>query len=310
MTDGEADRRAGISQQPGRTAELARRWRLGRTLSPPVQRTLAGRLFGLLWAWLLGSVALGLTFLLVPGLTAESWWAVMLAALVVAVAGWLLRPILDALALPLGWVGVVLIGLFAQAVVMYVALQITPGVHGTSWWHVFAASWVYAAVATLVGFIDQVDEDEVFLAHVVRAALRRNKGVSLQDPDQDGVVIVQMDGVSQPLLRWALITGNLPTLNRWVRTGSHAVDGWTARVPSTTPVSQAGILLGSNEDMPAFRWYEKSADGVGGRLVVANHPPDAALIEERLSNGRGLLADDGWSVATCSPATPSARRSP
>ena len=31
-------------------------------------------------------------------------------------------------------------------------------------------------------------------------------------------------------------------------------------------------------------------------MVVANHPADAALIESRLSDGRGLLADGGVSV--------------
>ena len=66
-----------------------------------------------------------------------------------------------------------------------------------------------------------------------------------------------------------------------------------ARVPSTTPVSQAALLHGTTTDIPAFRWYEKEH----GRLVVANHPPDAALIESRHSDGRGLLADDGVSIS-------------
>jgi hypothetical protein len=66
-----------------------------------------------------------------------------------------------------------------------------------------------------------------------------------------------------------------------------------ARVPSTTPVSQAGLLHGDTTDIPAFRWYEKEHR----RLVVANHPPDASLIESRLSDGHGLLADDGVSIS-------------
>ncbi len=43
--------------------------------------------------------------------------------------------------------------------------------------------------------------------------------------------------------------------------------------------------------MPAFRWYEKET----GRTLVSNHPPDAAEIERRRSNGNGLLAADGTS---------------
>ena len=34
-----------------------------------------------------------------------------------------------------------------------------------------------------------------------------------------------------------------------------------------------------------------------GRLLVANRPEDAAIIEARVSNGRGLLADDGVSIS-------------
>ena len=45
--------------------------------------------------------------------------------------------------------------------------------------------------------------------------------------------------------------------------------------------------------MPAFRWYDREL----GRVLVANRPADAAIIEERASNGRGLLADDGVSVS-------------
>ncbi|MGB0114763.1 MAG: hypothetical protein WBP59_16210, partial [Ilumatobacteraceae bacterium] len=55
--------------------------------------------------------------------------------------------------------------------------------------------------------------------------------------------------------------------------------------------SQCGILHGSNVDMPAFRWFEKST----GRLMVSNHPACAAEIERRHSDGEGLLAHHGSS---------------
>jgi hypothetical protein len=45
--------------------------------------------------------------------------------------------------------------------------------------------------------------------------------------------------------------------------------------------------------MPAFRWWEKDL----GRAIVTNHPRDAAEIERRHSDGRGLLFADGASRA-------------
>ena len=55
--------------------------------------------------------------------------------------------------------------------------------------------------------------------------------------------------------------------------------------------SQAGLLLGSNHDMPAFRWYEKES----GKTMVSNHGKDAVEIERRHSDGGGLLAVGGAS---------------
>jgi len=63
-------------------------------------------------------------------------------------------------------------------------------------------------------------------------------------------------------------------------------------LPATTPASQAGILHGRNDGIVGFRWYEKA----NNRLLVANHPDDAAEIVRRVSDGAGLLADDGASI--------------
>src|SRR5581483_1218028 len=49
--------------------------------------------------------------------------------------------------------------------------------------------------------------------------------------------------------------------------------------------------LGSNHDIPAFRWVEKET----GRLMTCSAPADCAEIERRRSTGRGLLAGGGAS---------------
>jgi hypothetical protein len=68
---------------------------------------------------------------------------------------------------------------------------------------------------------------------------------------------------------------------------------WTPMMPATTPASQMGILHGTIEGIPAFRWVDRST----GRVFVANKPKDAADIEAMHSDGRGLLVDDGVSVS-------------
>jgi hypothetical protein len=64
-------------------------------------------------------------------------------------------------------------------------------------------------------------------------------------------------------------------------------------MPCTTPASQLGILHGTVEGIPAFRWYDREL----GRVLVANRPADARVIEERASTGAGLLHEDGVSIS-------------
>jgi hypothetical protein len=129
-----------------------------------------------------------------------------------------------------------------------------------------------------------------------RARSRRRRAGSGPLPHRGapGLVVVQIDGLPAPLLDHGLIAGTLPTLARWIREEGHVAATWWSRVPSTTPAAQAGLLHGRDDDVVAFRWYEKDAD----RLVVANRPADATGIEHRLSDGRGLLAGGGVSVST------------
>jgi hypothetical protein len=60
---------------------------------------------------------------------------------------------------------------------------------------------------------------------------------------------------------------------------------------SQTGASQAGILLGSNEDIPAFRWVEKET----GTMMTCSAPADCTEIERRHATGVGLLVDGGAS---------------
>ena len=56
-----------------------------------------------------------------------------------------------------------------------------------------------------------------------------------------------------------------------------------------TGASQAGILLGSNANIPAFRWVDKAS----GRVVSCSSPGDCTEIERAHSSGIGLLTDGG-----------------
>jgi predicted AlkP superfamily pyrophosphatase or phosphodiesterase len=152
----------------------------------------------------------------------------------------------------------------------------------------FLTAWIYAAIMTLLNWILVSQSDDVFISHIIRQNRKKQKNTT----DIPGIIFVQLDGVSAPVLDWQLKAGNLPNIRKLIIDEGYKFDSWHTGLPSTTPASQAGILLGNNDNIPAFRWYEKDTS----RLVVANQTEGAHLIEKRLSNGNGLLVNGGVSV--------------
>ena len=230
------------------------------------------------------------TIALTPGIEVDSSASLVVAVVMIAVAGWLLQPVFLRIALLFGWFGAVTLALFANAAVIGAGLYLTPGVTISSVLSAVVASWAYALVMTLITWAFSINGRDYLTVHAMRMAERGDRP---EHSDVPGVVFVQLDGVPAPLLENEIRAGNIPTISRWVRSGSHTWTEWTARVPSTTPVSQAGLLHGNNDGIPAFRWFDREL----GRLVVANRPEDAAVIEARVGNGRGLLVDDGVSIS-------------
>ena len=240
-------------------------------------------------AWASSTAALIITGALLPGFSASSWWSYAAVAAVAGAVGLVLRPVLVEISARIGWLAVLLVALGGQALVMYVAILYVPGIESTAW-TALAATWVTAVVGTLISWATTAGTDDGLITSLARRA-RRQKAVP--DPEVDGVVFVQMDGVPLPVLQWAVQSGAVPNIRSWLSSGDYVLRPWTPQLPCTTPASQLGILHGTVEGIPAFRWYDREL----GRVLVANRPSDARVIEERASNGRGLLHDDGVSIS-------------
>jgi len=244
----------------------------------------------MLVSWSVGWLSLVVADALLPGFAAESVWSLAVVAAVIGVCGALLRPVLVAGAAAVGWLAVAATALVGQALVMLLALVVVPGVTVSSFWTAVAATWIVAAITTVLLWLLAAGTDDAFEVAVSAYAGRR---VQVADPQVDGVVFVQIDGLPFPVASWALQSGSMPTLRKWVDRGSHRLLEWTVQLPCTTPASQLGILHGTCRGVPAFRWYDREL----GRILVANRPADAAIIEGRASTGQGLLSDDGVSIS-------------
>ena len=240
-------------------------------------------------AWAASTAALIITGALLPGFSATSWWAYAAVAAAAGIVGLILRPALVEISARVGWLGVILTALIGQALIMYVAIRLVPGIESTVWTAI-AATWVSAVVGTLISWATTAGTDDGLITSLAGRA-RRPETVS--DPEVDGILFVQLDGVPFPVLQWAIQSGAVPNIRRWLTSGDYKFREWTPQLPCTTPASQLGILHGTVDGIPAFRWYDRELN----RVLVANRPADARVIEERHSNGLGLLCDDGVSIS-------------
>ncbi|GCD20335.1 alkaline phosphatase family protein [Cellulomonas algicola] len=242
------------------------------------------------------ALGLGVAIALVDGVTAQSPLGVVVVALAVAVGDLLLRAPLRWFAAVAGAMGALVAGLVVQVAVAWVALAYAPGIELDSAWDTAAVLVVTAVVMAAARWVWGANDSDYVIADVLRRARRhaRRSGAVPDGTRQAGLLVVQLDGVAEPVLQQAIEAGLAPTMQRWLTDGTHRLEQWWARVPSTTPASQAGLLHGDSTQIPAFRWWDRGL----GRLVVTNHPVDAALVETRLTTGKGLLAGGGTAVST------------
>src|SRR4051812_6094728 len=226
---------------------------------------------------------------IVPGYSIDSFGDALIAAALGGLANTLLWPLIVRITLPLNVLTLGLAALVLNGLVTLGVAAIAPGVHVNSLGSAIVLGLALTAVSTAVAALFTLDDDRRVLGPVVRRSRNRHR-----DPNAvPGVLFLEIDGLAHDVLQRALRDGNAPALASWVRTGSHRLHEWETDWSSQTGACQAGILHGSNHDMPAFRWWEKDR----GAPIVTNHPRDAAELERRISDGHGLLYAGGASRA-------------
>ena len=245
------------------------------------------RLFPLVVAWLATGVALMVAAWVLPGVDVKSFWGALLVAVIVSALNAVIPPVLAALRLPLTLVLGFLLVLIADAAILLATDALTDGiltVDNFGW--ALLASLVVAAVSLVLAVLfGSNDISTIRIAH----RIARRQGI-IASTDVPGIIYLEIDGLALPVLRRALRDGNAPNMARWARE-THGLVEWETDLSSQTGASQAGILLGSNEDISAFRWVEKET----ATMMTCSAPPDCAELERRLGTGIGLLVNGGAS---------------
>src|SRR5436309_7069946 len=241
-------------------------------------------------AWILSAAALLAAAWVVPGADVNNFWSALVAVAVIAVLNALLPPIVAALRLPLMLVLGLLLVLVLDALMLMAADALTDGdLSVDSFWSALGVALVASAVGVVLDVVFGTNDDDTYTYRVIRRIARRSG--ELTQTDAPGIVFLEIDGLALPVLRRAMRDGSAPNMARWLQYGRHELAAWEPDLSSQTGARRAGILLGSNENIPAFRWVVKES----AKLVACSGPADCAEIERTHSSGRGLLADGGAS---------------
>ncbi|MFH8366868.1 phage holin family protein [Streptomyces sp. NPDC018031] len=181
---------------------------------------------------------------------------------------------------------------------LLIALSLIPDGRGTAEPEtaVVVAAVMSAASSATSTFLT-VRDDGAYRRRLARMADRRRRRLGERAGHRlpPGTVFLQLDGVGHDVLLAALRGRRplMPTVAGW-HAGTHTLTPWRTDWSSQTGASQLGILHGSTEDVPAFRWYEKET----GQVMVSNRPTSAAELQRRAiarTGDGGLLTVDGAS---------------
>jgi uncharacterized membrane protein YvlD (DUF360 family) len=227
---------------------------------------------------------------LLPGVDIDTVPAAFGVAAAVGILNALLAPAVARIRLPFTVVsGFVLVLVLDAAILSMGAGIFSDSVTVDSFPWALAGALAAAAATLVLQIVLGANDDDMYSLRVIERMARRS-GQQVRT-DKPGIVFLEIDGLALPVLQRALRDGHTPQMARWLAAGTHRLVEWETDLSSQTGASQAGILLGSNDDIPAFRWVEKET----GILMTCSAPSDCKEIERRRANGSGLLAEGGAS---------------
>jgi uncharacterized membrane protein YvlD (DUF360 family) len=268
-------------------------------------------------SWLVAAASLLIAAAILPGVSIDGFGGALVTVLVIAILNAALPPLAAALRIPfMALLGFAIV-LVLDAVILILASRIDKAAISVSnfGWALLTAL-VASAIGVALGTLFGTNDDDTYMLRMTRRIAKRQGGREVTDVP--GLIFLEIDGLALPVLQRAMRDGAAPTLARWVEEGSHHLVEWEPDLSSQTGASQAGILLGSNDDIPAFRWVDKES----GRIIACSGPQDCAEIEQARATGIGLLVNGGASrgnllsgeadevILTCSRMSAETRSNP
>lgn len=251
-------------------------------------RTLAHLVLRLIVVWVVDALSLLATDAILPGFTIRGDGSTpglviaAAAAFMLGLTNAVIRPVILILALPFGFFIVFAAGLVVNAVVLLITTRLMPGFQIDGLFTAVFGGIVISAVNTVLTSLITVDDQDSFYQGLVERLARRQPFKDDGQPGR-GLVMAEIDGLSHGHIQKAVALGYMPTVRRLIQENNYRLSRVDCGLPSQTSACQAGIMFGDNDDIPAFRWFDKDRR----KLYVSGK--DAPEINARYSKGHGLM---------------------
>lgn len=243
----------------------------------------------ILTIWIIEAVALLILTFILPGLDVPGLSTALIAAATIGLLNALLWPLLSFVILPFAVLTLGLAALIMNGAIILLASALVPEFEVANLWTAILTSFGLTAINALFSALLTIDDDNSYYRNVVRR--RANRMARVEKSAVPGFIFLEIDGLARPVLEKAMADGHAPTLKRWLDSGTHKLTEWETDLSSQTSSSQAGILHGNNDNIPAFRWYDRQQRAI----IASSNPNDVARLEQVHSDGNGLLVDNGAS---------------
>ena len=227
---------------------------------------------------------------LTPAENIPGYILIMELGLILTFLNTLIRPILLHLLLPLNGLTVGFLSLIVNGFSILLLSRFSDPFSVSSIWTGILATFVFAILNIILQVLIPIDDDVMYYSVLAQRSRKKNS----EKAAGKGIVMLEIDGLSYPRLLHAVEKGFMPFVKEQLDSGAYTLRPYDCGVPSQTSSCQAGIMYGRNENICAFRWYDKKEN----KVYSSSNSGNANDMEKMLfpdGEPTGIL-DNGLSV--------------
>ncbi|MBK5106845.1 MAG: phage holin family protein, partial [Anaerolineales bacterium] len=181
-------------------------------------------LIRILVIWVIQTLALIILALLLDGLDVDRIGTAMLAVAVIGLINAIFWPLLSKILLPLVVLTVGLLSWVINGAVIWLAGQFINGFEVADLGTAMLTALGLTIINLIASSLLTIDDDGFFYRNIVRQRMKRRE--TFEETDVPGVLFLEIDGLSRPVLELAIREGYVPNIASWLENGSHKLVEW------------------------------------------------------------------------------------